>query len=372
VKEKIKSSKKINRILLFFLISLLVHAIILIVFMFHAFEKRSKFVIISLKNKDLKTLQKLAQLKKEKELKAKKNELPASLKPRKSTFGSTVFFDAKAQFTPPQAKIIGPQDRQGLDLDKPILQKVKNKEIQPQAKKEPTQKSNIENKKTTKKISTQKTIQESKNKSQFVEPKKEPAEKLSKEEIKKRIEDIETRQKMVERAHDLPAAQLPKMQKIQTFGQGSQDKSPIIRNTKKSIVAMTKGFIENLHGTDNGKDWLERKGDDNKRPSFEELKYISYEEKVTWQLQSSWKQNFAVNPTLRIPEGNATIEFQIKSDGTVHDIILLQTSGNPSLDQVIIKNIEFASPFPPLPNHFNTDNYRTGRIIHVTHQLVKF
>lgn len=324
--------------------------------MFNAFKKRPTFVIIPIKGHDLKTPQKLAQLKKEKELKDKKNNLPASLKPRKSVFGSTVFFDDNAQFTPPQAKIIKPQDQQGLDLNKPILQKGKNKEAKLQAKKEPTEKA----------------IKESKNKTNFIETKKEPTEKLAKEEVEKRIKDIKARQEMVDRAHDLPPAQIPKMQKLQTFGQSSQDKSPITRNTKKSIVAMTKGFIENLHETDEGRDWLERKGDDNKRPSFEELKYISYEEKVTWHLQSSWKQNFGTNPTIIIPEGNAVAEFQIKNDGTVHNITLLKSSGNQSLDQVILKSIEFASPFPPLPQHFNTNNYKTGRIIHVTHQLIKF
>jgi TonB family protein len=382
VKENLIPTKKKKKILLFFWISLLIHAIFLLIIFFNAFKKQQTFIIIPLQKQDLKTLQKLAQRQQElKKAFAKTSDLPASLKPRKSEFGSTVFFDDKAQFTTPQAKLTGPQDQEGKDLTQPKAQP------QPQVKKQQAEqiaekiKQELQ-KKEEKKVAEKEPVKESRTKEIKVEKKEGPkitqaqkkADEAKKEkpgkDIEKRIKEIEEKQKMVSGAQKLPDnVQLPKMQKLKTFGTDAQDKSPIV-STKKSIISMTKGFIENFKNE--GSDWLERKGDDSKRPSFEELKYISYEEKVNWHLQSSWKQNFASNPTLGIPEGKAVVEFLVHADGTVHDLTLLQSSGSQQLDQVILKSIEFASPLPPLPQHFGTDTYKTGRIIHVTHHLLKF
>jgi TonB family protein len=368
VKENLMPTKKNKKFLLFFWISLLIHALFLLIILFNAFKKHSSFVIIPLQKQDLKTLQKLAQRQQElKKAFTKKSDLPASLKPRKSEFGATVFFDDRAQFTPPAAKLIGPQDQAGKNLTQPKVQP------QPLVKKQPAE----EIKDKIKQESKIKEIKNEKKEGPQIKPTQEKTDVVKKDEtrkpgqdVEKRIKEIEEKQKMVSNAQGLPGdVQLPKMQKLQTFGTDAQDKSPIVV-TKKSIISMTKGFIENLKGE--GSDWLERKGDDSKRPSFEELKYISYEEKVNWHLQSSWKQNFASNPTLGIPEGKAVVEFLVHADGTVHDLALLQSSGSQQLDQVILKSIEFASPLPPLPQHFGTDTYKTGRIIHVTHHALKF
>lgn len=137
----------------------------------------------------------------------------------------------------------------------------------------------------------------------------------------------------------------------------------IMHRSKRNIIALTKGFVENLK--DEGEDDIERDGDPNKRPSFEEMKYISYESNINWCLQAAWKQNFAYNPTIQVHEGKAVIEFTLNEKGYVTKSELLQSTGYRDLDAVIMKNLQFANPFPPLPKHFGVKNYTTGRIIHV-------
>ncbi len=133
---------------------------------------------------------------------------------------------------------------------------------------------------------------------------------------------------------------------------------------QRSIIALTKGFVEKWDGEE-GTDLIDRDGDPNKRPSFEELKYLSYEAKINWCLQASWKQNFSQRSSQRVQEGEAVIEFVLDKHGALQSCTLLQTTGFQELDTMIMKNMKFASPFPPLPKHFGTNTYRTGRIIQV-------
>ncbi|MFH0898725.1 MAG: energy transducer TonB [bacterium] len=138
----------------------------------------------------------------------------------------------------------------------------------------------------------------------------------------------------------------------------------------RNIIAMTRGFIENrIH---KGDDWLERKGDDKKRPSFEELKYLSYEQHINWQLQAAWKRHYAHQSYIHPLEGQAIISFIIDAQGNVSKLELLQSSGIQKLDDIILENTRRAAPFPPLPKHFNTSSYPTGRIIHVQAQSFGF
>ncbi|MCB9493673.1 MAG: TonB family protein [Epsilonproteobacteria bacterium] len=145
-----------------------------------------------------------------------------------------------------------------------------------------------------------------------------------------------------------------------TVLRGAQSEEP---KPKKNIIALTKGFVENIKS--DGADLLDRDGDPNKRPSLEELKYFSYESKINWCLQAAWKQNFASKLMTEASEGKAVIEFTIDAQGNVASSNLLSSSGNQKLDSVIMKNLLLAQPFPPLPKHFQTNSYTTGRVIHV-------
>jgi TonB family protein len=147
---------------------------------------------------------------------------------------------------------------------------------------------------------------------------------------------------------------------IRIRGARSVEKQP-----KRNIIALTKGFIEKHYGEE-GTDLIDRDGDPNKRPSFEELKYLSYESNISWCLQAAWKQNFSRRMMTHYPPRmEAVIEFTLNEHGTITNSSLLQSTGYKEIDSMIMENTKFASPFPPLPKHFGTKNYVTGRIIQV-------
>ncbi len=153
-----------------------------------------------------------------------------------------------------------------------------------------------------------------------------------------------------------------------TMVRGAPDSSD---RPRRNIIALTKGFIEKQRGQA-GTDLVDRDGDPTKRPSKDELKYLSYESKVTWCLQAAWKNNFYHRRWAKRMEGNAVIEFTIDENGNVTNCTLLQSSGHPELDTMILQNTKMASPLPPLPKHFGTTQYKTGRIIYVHSSNVTF
>jgi len=140
---------------------------------------------------------------------------------------------------------------------------------------------------------------------------------------------------------------------------------------KRNIIALTRGYVENVKDL-GGKDSLERDGDSSISPTLEELKYLSYETKLSWCLQASWKQNFAYNRFDRAMEGDAVIEFTVDQHGTLLNSKLLRPTGIVKLDSMIMKTTELAAPFPPLPKFFGTPTYTTGRIIQVRSSCARF
>ncbi|MCK4651144.1 energy transducer TonB [Candidatus Babeliales bacterium] len=307
--------------------SLILHTILLLILLIFAFKK--KIIII---------IKKVSQ---------EKKGLPAALHPKKSTFGTTILFDDKAVFSPAKAKLLSKLEQKG---SKPKQQpKVKTK---------------------IKKRKKEKIKQSIVKKEKLKLVKKEKVPKIIEMKKKKKDKDIEKRIKQIEKKQALiaKAKKQPRIAKLKTIGKAQEDKSPIQPPKKRSIIAMTKGFIENLKNK--GDDWLERKGDPNKRPDFKELKYISYEQKINWYLQNSWKQHFAHQPWQKALEGKAIIDFKINEDGSLKNVYMLQSSGNNNLDDMIVKSVEYAAPFPPLPKHFGKKTYKTGRIIYVySHKL---
>lgn len=360
--KSLMAKKKRNKFIRILWWSFLIHLILLLLILFFAFKKRLIFIPLQ------KPSQKVQQ----------KNDIPAALKPRQSAFGTTVLFDEQPEFKQPKAPLMGPEKLAGEEEKLSIPAK----EIQPQKPQPKIQvkeeiKEKIEEKiedikkPEVKKVEKKESIPELKKIEEKVG--KEKAEVKKEEELEKRIKEIEEKQvklaQAVQQRKQLEEkVSIPKMQKYKTLGATQKDKSPIKRT--QSIISMTKGFVENLQHK--GNDWLERKGDENKRPSFEELKYLSYESKVNWQLQSCWKQNFAYNYAQQAPSGKAVVDFLIKENGTVTNIKLLQSSGNMQLDNIILKSVELAAPFPPLPKHFDKKEYQTGRIIYVNSNRLGF
>lgn len=355
------AKKKKNRdpFIIFLLLSLVFHFIIFFLLFIVDFRVKLSSVTALLK-KDIK--------------KYPRKELPASLKPRKSNFGTSVYFDEPTQRIP---HTVSPQEKIPFQ---PLKQE----------RKEPPQPKPLEQEKK----------EEKKDDSPIkkVEIKTEHSPPKQKEESNKRIKSIKKKQERIASSEKKQPAYAnqpsPKGFRLRqpAFAQrlrrsrgydgqdGGQEASVYAEATpdtsagrpkrqktqqkpkRKNIIALTKGFLENLK--DEGNDLLERKGDDSKRPSFEEYKYLSYEARINWHLQAAWKRSHGTQE--KFISGKAVIDLIIDQNGNLLNVTLLQSSGSQKLDGMIIENTKQAAPFPPLPKHFNTTTYKTERIIHVS------
>ncbi|MBX9830519.1 TonB family protein [Candidatus Babeliales bacterium] len=307
-----------------------------------------------------------------------KNEMPAALKPKKSDFGSFVFFDNPTDIIPqqmPEATSKGQADMEVEPKEKVAEKKQAIAELQKEILAQPQEPEKKLAQKEITKPAAPKKIEESSIKAPSLPKevkqivKKEATEKTeSQEELKK------AQQKLADRIKNIEQTQ----QKVAALEKPQEEFSPLVKREtakalpapKQNIVAMTRGFLENLK--DKGDDWLERKGDENKMPSFEELKYLSYEQRINWQLQASWKQHFARHFSTRPLQGKVAVEFSINESGALTHANIIQSSGMRELDDVILASVRKAAPFPPLPKHFNKTVYPTARIISVHAHMFGF
>ena len=244
MKNKPENKNSKNSFSSFIKISLIIHLILLILFLLFAF-----------KYSDIKKI----NPKQPQKFKIKRQ---AKLSPRKSEHGIATFTEQQAQFKKPKSKTVGAEKQKGGVSEKKAFQKAelpKEINIKKETKPKPKKKSRVRikrppvKKQKEKKLINDLKINENK--------KKTVNEEKGKFEIKK----IEINQAETKTAP-------PKIEKLKTFGIDEKNLIPDIK-PKKSIIGMTTGFIENLKHK--GNDWLERDGDKNVRPDYEDLKYIS-------------------------------------------------------------------------------------------------
>lgn len=136
-------------------------------------------------------------------------------------------------------------------------------------------------------------------------------------------------------------------------GNSLRSASPIKKQL--TLADLAEGFINTLNK--GGQDWLDRDGDDSIRPDFQELKYLSYTRKVVWYMQNEWR---ATQDKLNIQlmhEYILSLIITFLKDGSVGNIRVVQESGCPLLDEFLIRGIRNAGPYPPLPQHFNSDSF---------------
>lgn len=53
--------------------------------------------------------------------------------------------------------------------------------------------------------------------------------------------------------------------------------------------------------------------------------------------------------------GNLLVDFTVKKDGSLGDIVLVRSSGNPALDDDTIISLKLAAPFTPMPEKFDME-----------------
>lgn len=404
--EREESQKTTYRTYLwwFLLISILIHLFIALVFLRYGFQRKINSLLASLsalssatpatKQEERERIQKIREKRENilASLQALKKDDPsrrAKLRAPKSSFGWVLFDEPKAaQKTDELKQIEIPTTIDGSIGEAQVAQATEDISKKSAAKAEEIQADQIQDKKSAP--------------PQIVAQIEQPAKELLASTIPEdgaplKQSPISTDNNIQERIDQIIALQ-QKLDAPQSTGQtarvqaatdgpdsvtitdGQAEGQPGVRvrgakstqtKPKRNIIALTKGFIEKWEGEE-GTDLIDRDGDPNRRPSIEELKYISYESKITWSLQASWKQNFCYRPWTKNYEGDAVLEFAIDEHGKLISCNLLQSTGYKELDDMIMKNMKCASPFPPLPKHFGVKQYNTGRLIQVRSDRFKF
>lgn len=123
-----------------------------------------------------------------------------------------------------------------------------------------------------------------------------------------------------------------------------------------SIASITSGFLASENK--GGQDLIERAGDRSKRPSIEETQWISYFERIGWNLQNGCRLSGA---GCRIPfPSNTIVSFAIDHLGNVSGVRILRSSGNGAYDQAAITIIKAIGSFAAIPKHLNCNRLELG------------
>lgn len=194
-------------------------------------------------------------------------------------------------------------------------------------------------------------------------------EKLEQQETKEKQEIVKSEPDNVEHvlfkpeSKPVPAQELKKaisttqgqQQKAsQRTNPGNQAKiaSPIEKQVTFSDLAA--GFLSSWQNE--GTDWLEREGNENIRPDMEEMKYLSYLQKIAWYMQNAWQRQDRILLQKAPTEIVVTyVRIMIDKNGNLKDSHMVKTCGFQQLDEMVMKGIQEGGPYPPLPAHFKKE-----------------
>jgi TonB family protein len=125
---------------------------------------------------------------------------------------------------------------------------------------------------------------------------------------------------------------------------------------------------EDLHGALGGEKGFAQDGP----LSFESSWYNwgDYAEGMVSRIRVNWYSNMPhlIQTGLK---GVVTIRFTIHRDGSITDVIILQSSGIPPYDFAAKKGIELSSPLNPLPKDFPNDTERVTAMFYYNQELPK-
>lgn len=189
-------------------------------------------------------------------------------------------------------------------------------------------------------------------------PVKKPENKIKKKfSVKKEVKNVIKKQNIKTYSKPSPTIlvkeeqiEIPKKKNIlakrieQVLRTPSKPSRP--KTKRKTLLAMTKGLINQVrtHGSN-----YERKGA-NRVMMGEELKHHQYDEQISWQWQSTWKQHY--QHRRRRLTGKPVIAFIIGPNGELEATQLVRSSGNSELDELILESLQRSAPFPPIPSFF--------------------
>jgi TonB family protein len=266
--------------------SIIIHLILLFLFLFHAFKQQRKITIIPIAKK------------------VKERKKIVALFPKKSDFGTKIFFDQETLLPTKPTEQIDPQKKQEAIKQEVI------KQVQ-------------------KKIKKRKAV-----------PKRALKKQKKEEQIQtKIIKEIDVK-------------------KVATENIVKKQEKSIQQPEKKSLVSLTKCFLDHQKG--NSCMW--RKGEE-RLPTFEEMKYICYEKQIQDHLVASWKSLYR-HSEVPPARGETRFTFLINENGKAEDVVVITSSGNRNFDLMVVESVRNAA-FPPIPKHFGVKKYRPqgGRIV---------
>jgi TonB family protein len=95
-----------------------------------------------------------------------------------------------------------------------------------------------------------------------------------------------------------------------------------------------------------------------------------YAEGMVSRIRVNWYSNMPhlIQTGLK---GVVTIRFTIHRDGSITDVIILQSSGVPPYDFAAKKGIELSSPLNPLPTNFPNDTERVTAMFYYNQEIPK-
>lgn len=126
---------------------------------------------------------------------------------------------------------------------------------------------------------------------------------------------------------------------------------------QKIISAITSGYLEQLHHE--GDNLIKTiGGDPNKSPTQEQLKYERYIAKIQWCLQNAHsilQEKCQLGQPL---QATMKVFLQLEKTGAMTNLRIVQSSGNEFADSYILSLFEYASrSFPPLPAYITLDPF---------------
>jgi protein TonB len=99
------------------------------------------------------------------------------------------------------------------------------------------------------------------------------------------------------------------------------------------------------------------------RPTKEMFVAVNTRQSDVAEYLVKWKQKIERVGTVNFPNaarmaqlsGNPTLEVAIRADGSVEEIIVVRSSGEPELDMAALQILRLAAPFEPFPERFRAN-----------------
>ena len=308
-----------------FIISLLLHTLVLLFLLFYAFKTRQKFVITK---SDKQKQQALAQ----------QNRMPTALIPKRSDMGTEVVFDDRVLLPPivekpkQEPKPHEPKPKKIVEKQEKAVKKVEG------LVKAPEKPETVPKTVDLIHLQPEKLVIKTKVPGK-IKLQEEKTESIVKK-IKKYVKKIKEQQRTVQK----PITS-PKLQQAALANLFQEKPEP-----KKNLLSLAQCFMDQ----EDGNSCLARHGAKGV-PGLEEMKYICYEKRINDHIVSSWKMLFG-GVQIRT-RGSVSLNYVINEDGKVENLILVSSSGDKMFDDMVLKCIRNAN-FPPIPKHFGVKKYR--------------